>query len=54
MRLIKMLPLVLNGQHNSKYFVRTQVLNFFTSPYSKAMVDHIDPFASAYKIGSGV
>jgi len=26
---------------------------FFTSPYSKDIVDHIDPYVSAYKIGSG-
>lgn len=26
---------------------------FFTSPYSMALVDHIDPFVPAYKIGSG-
>ena len=26
---------------------------FFTSPYSIALVDHIDPFVPAYKIGSG-
>ena len=26
---------------------------FFTSPYSMSLVDHIDPFVPAYKIGSG-
>jgi sialic acid synthase SpsE len=26
---------------------------FFTSPYDKNLVDHIDPFVQAYKIGSG-
>ena len=26
---------------------------FFTSPYSKDLVDHIDPYVPAYKIGSG-
>jgi len=26
---------------------------FFTSPYSKELVDHIDPFVTAHKIGSG-
>tara|TARA_B100000795_G_C22729902_1_gene410939 strand:+ start:54 stop:1133 length:1080 start_codon:yes stop_codon:yes gene_type:complete len=26
---------------------------FFTSPYSKELVDHIDPFVPAHKIGSG-
>ncbi|MCJ0764272.1 N-acetylneuraminate synthase family protein [Variovorax terrae] len=26
---------------------------FFTSPYSMALVEHIDPFVPAYKIGSG-
>lgn len=26
---------------------------FFTSPYDKALVDHIDPFVPAFKIGSG-
>jgi sialic acid synthase SpsE len=26
---------------------------FFTSPYSTGLVDHIDPFVPAYKIGSG-
>lgn len=26
---------------------------FFTSPYSKELVDYIDPFVPAYKIGSG-
>lgn len=26
---------------------------FFTSPYSKDIVDHIDPYIPAYKIGSG-
>lgn len=26
---------------------------FFTSPYSLAIVDHIDPYVPAYKIGSG-
>jgi sialic acid synthase SpsE len=26
---------------------------FFTSPYSKELVDHIDPYVPAYKIGSG-
>lgn len=26
---------------------------FFTSPYSMGLVDHIDPFVPAYKIGSG-
>ena len=26
---------------------------FFTSPYSTALVEHIDPFVPAYKIGSG-
>ena len=28
-------------------------IEFFTSPYSKALVDYIDPFVEAYKIGSG-
>lgn len=26
---------------------------FFTSPYDKALVDHVDPFVPAFKIGSG-
>jgi sialic acid synthase SpsE len=26
---------------------------FFTSPYSLELVDHVDPYVSAYKIGSG-
>lgn len=26
---------------------------FFTSPYSKELVDHVDPYVPAYKIGSG-
>ena len=26
---------------------------FFTSPYSKDLVDHVDPYVPAYKIGSG-
>lgn len=26
---------------------------FFTSPYDKALVDHIDPYVPAFKIGSG-
>lgn len=36
-----------------KVFCRDAGVDFFTSPYSKAMVDHIDPFVNAYKIGSG-
>lgn len=28
-------------------------ITFFTSPYSIALVDHIDPYVPAYKIGSG-
>jgi sialic acid synthase SpsE len=28
-------------------------IKFFTSPYSLDLVDHIDPFVPAYKIGSG-
>ena len=28
-------------------------IHFFTSPYSTELVDHIDPFVSAYKVGSG-
>src|SRR5580700_10790971 len=28
-------------------------ITFFTSPYSFDLVDYIDPFVSAYKIGSG-
>ena len=28
-------------------------ITFFTSPYSIDMIDHIDPYVSAYKIGSG-
>jgi N-acetylneuraminate synthase len=28
-------------------------ITFFTSPYDKDLVDHIDPFVPAYKIGSG-
>lgn len=28
-------------------------ISFFTSPYSIALVDHIDPYVPAYKIGSG-
>ena len=28
-------------------------IDFFTSPYSLELVDHIDPFVPAYKIGSG-
>jgi len=28
-------------------------ITFFTSPYSLGIVDHIDPFVPAYKIGSG-
>lgn len=28
-------------------------ITFFTSPYSTELVDHIDPFVPAYKIGSG-
>jgi NeuB family len=28
-------------------------IEFMTSPYSYALVDHIDPFLNAYKIGSG-
>ena len=28
-------------------------IDFFTSPYAFNMVDHIDPYVSAYKIGSG-
>jgi len=28
-------------------------ITFFTSPYSKDLVDHIDPYVPAYKIGSG-
>ena len=28
-------------------------IDFFTSPYSKELVDHVDKYVSAYKIGSG-
>jgi sialic acid synthase SpsE len=28
-------------------------ITFFTSPYSRELVDHVDPFVPAYKIGSG-
>ncbi len=28
-------------------------IDFFSSPYSKYMVDHLDPYVPAYKIGSG-
>ena len=28
-------------------------ITFFTSPYAFDLVDHVDPFVSAYKIGSG-
>jgi sialic acid synthase SpsE len=28
-------------------------ITFFTSPYSLDLVDHVDPYVSAYKIGSG-
>ena len=28
-------------------------IDFFTSPYAFNMVDHIDPYVPAYKIGSG-
>jgi len=28
-------------------------ISFFTSPYSYELVDHVDPFVPAYKIGSG-
>lgn len=28
-------------------------ITFFTSPYSPELVDHVDPFVPAYKIGSG-
>ena len=28
-------------------------IDFFTSPYSLELVDHIDPYVQAYKIGSG-
>ena len=28
-------------------------ITFFTSPYDKDLVDHIDPYVPAYKIGSG-
>jgi len=28
-------------------------ISFFTSPYSFELVDHVDPFVPAYKIGSG-
>jgi N-acetylneuraminate synthase len=28
-------------------------IQFMTSPYSAELIDHIDPFVSAYKIGSG-
>lgn len=28
-------------------------ITFFTSPYDKALVDHIDPYVPAFKIGSG-
>ena len=28
-------------------------IDFFTSPYSKEIVDYIDPYVPAYKIGSG-
>jgi sialic acid synthase SpsE len=28
-------------------------ITFFTSPYDFSLVDHIDPYVSAYKIGSG-
>jgi len=28
-------------------------IDFFTSPYSKELVDEVDPFVPAYKIGSG-
>ena len=26
---------------------------FFTSPYSESLVDYVEPFVDAYKIGSG-
>lgn len=28
-------------------------IHFFTSPYATDLVDHIDPYVSAYKVGSG-
>lgn len=28
-------------------------ITFFTSPYSVDLVDHVDPYVSAYKVGSG-
>ena len=28
-------------------------VDFFTSPYDISLVDHVDPFVPAYKIGSG-
>lgn len=28
-------------------------IDFFTSPYDKSLVDHIDPYVPAYKVGSG-
>ena len=28
-------------------------IDFFTSPYSFSMVDHVEPYVAAYKIGSG-
>lgn len=28
-------------------------IDFFTSPYSHSLVDHVDPYVSMYKIGSG-
>jgi sialic acid synthase SpsE len=32
---------------------RQEGITFFTSPYSFELVDHVDPYVSAYKIGSG-
>jgi len=43
----------LNWTKTLKETCKKAKVAFFTSPYSVELVDHIDPFVPAYKIGSG-
>ena len=45
----------LSGQqsHQTKETCGKAGIAFFTSPYDKDLIDHVDPYLPAYQIGSG-
>lgn len=45
--------LSLNWTKEIYKYCKNKKIDFFTSPYSLELVDHVDPYIPAYKIGSG-